>query len=177
MNGDIPLISEISTRFGSSLVLDRQTTSDGILTLWVPQEHLKDLLQYLKTGISKPFSMLYDLTALDERRKAHKYNGKEKDFTVVYHLTSIERNEDVRLKVALEGEYPSIESITGIWPSANWYEREIYDMFGITFTGHPNLRRILLPRYLERISSQKGISCQGNRNGPVCIGRANEGNC
>jgi NADH-quinone oxidoreductase subunit C/D len=58
----------------------------------------------------------------------------------------LERNHDIRLKIALTGEYPSVSTITDIWPCADWYEREVYDMFGITFTGHPNLRRILMPR-------------------------------
>ena len=89
--------------------------------------------------------MLYDLTAIDERVRRHRDGQPPGDFTVVYHLLSIGRNEDIRVKVALEGESPSLQSVTDIWPSANWYEREVWDMFGVRFEGHPNLRRILMP--------------------------------
>jgi NADH-quinone oxidoreductase subunit C/D len=90
--------------------------------------------------------MLYDLCGIDERKRIHRQGQPAGDFTVVYHLTSLERNQDIRLKVALTGEYPTITSITDIWTCANWYEREVFDMFGITFSGHPDLRRILMPR-------------------------------
>src|SRR5512145_706737 len=130
MNGELSLLSDITTRFGNSLLINTQTTSDGILTLWVRTDQLKVLLQFLKLEINKPFGLLYDLTAIDERRRMNRHNEPESDFTVVYHLTSIDRNEDIRIKAALTGEYPAAVSITEIWPSANWYEREIYDMFG-----------------------------------------------
>ncbi|GLR65993.1 NADH-quinone oxidoreductase subunit C/D [Acidocella aquatica] len=89
--------------------------------------------------------MLYDLTALDERTRTHRGNQPKSDFTVVYHLLSFSRNHDIRIKVALIGEAPAIPSVTSLWPNANWYEREVWDMFGITFTGHPHLTRILTP--------------------------------
>src|ERR687889_540861 len=73
----------------------------------------------------------------------------EVDFTVVYHLLSFARAEDLRLKVALKGESPSLGTITDLWPCANWYEREVYDMFGVTFRDHPNLARILMPRWWD----------------------------
>ncbi len=143
MNGDQSLVSDIKVRLGESSVSAVQHTADGILTIWVNADLLKNLLIYLKNEISRPFRMLYDLTAIDERRRLIK---TESDFTIVYHLTSFARNEDIRIKVALKGDYPSIQSITDIWPSADWYEREIYDMFGILFNGHPNLRRLLMPK-------------------------------
>ncbi len=89
--------------------------------------------------------MLYDLTAIDERFRPKLNGGPESQFTLVYHLLSFERNKDIRIKVALQDDYPNIQSITSLWTSANWYEREVYDMFGITFKGHPDLRRILMP--------------------------------
>ncbi len=73
------------------------------------------------------------------------YAPQAADFTLVYHLRSYERNADVRLKVALVDDYPSAPSATGLWPAANWYEREVYDMFGVRFDGHPGLYRILMP--------------------------------
>jgi NADH-quinone oxidoreductase subunit C/D len=90
--------------------------------------------------------MLYDLTAIDERTRTKRDGQPASDFSVVYHLTSFERNQDIRIKVALKNEDINIPSITSIWESANWYEREVFDMFGINFTGHPRLTRILMPK-------------------------------
>src|SRR5262245_14421805 len=89
--------------------------------------------------------MLFDLTAVDERLRKHREGMPPSDFTLVYQLLSIERNADLRLKVALLGDHPSFKTIVPIFANANWYEREIWDLFGITFEGHPRLRRILLP--------------------------------
>jgi NADH-quinone oxidoreductase subunit C/D len=89
--------------------------------------------------------MLFDLTAVDERLRSHREDQPPADFTVVYHLLCLEQNADIRIKVGLEGDTPSIRSITDLWPAADWYEREVWDMFGIDFEGHPRLRRILLP--------------------------------
>lgn len=121
-----------------------QSTRDGIPTFWVPVGKITAVLRYLKQEIDRPFTMLYDLFAIDERSKVHR-NGPESGFTLVYHLLSFERNTDVRIKVALgdNGQLPA--SICSLWPNANWYEREVYDMFGIRFEGHPHLRRILMP--------------------------------
>ena len=115
------------------------------MTFFIDKENIPEVLGYLKNEINQPFSLLYDLTAIDERRRVNRPGEEFGDFTIVYHLTSFERNQDIRIKASLTGEYPSLPSITHIWPSANWYEREVYDMFGITFNGHPNLRRILMP--------------------------------
>ncbi len=90
--------------------------------------------------------MLYDLTGIDERTRTNRNGQPDSDFTVVYHLTSFERNEDIRIKVPLKENNLTIPSITSIWESANWYEREVYDMFGINFSGHPRLTRILMPK-------------------------------
>ena len=89
--------------------------------------------------------MLYDLTAIDERHRQNRTGQPESDFTLVYHLLSFERNEDIRVKVPLVGDYPSAPTMTGLWKSANWYEREVFDMFGVFIDGHPNLKRILTP--------------------------------
>ena len=89
--------------------------------------------------------MLYDLTAIDERTRTKRGDQPASDFTVVYHLTSFDRNQDIRIKVALNQADLNIPSLTTVWESANWYEREVFDMFGINFTGHPRLTRILMP--------------------------------
>ncbi len=139
-----PLMGELKTLFGEDAV-GEQPTADGIPTAWMPPELVKDALRHLKSGIERPYRMLYDLTVTDERVRVHRQGFPEGDFSVLYHLFSYERNEDVRLKVMLKGEHPSIPSITDLWPAANWYEREAWDMFGVTFAGHPNLRRLLMP--------------------------------
>ncbi|PTU29092.1 NADH-quinone oxidoreductase subunit C/D [Stenotrophobium rhamnosiphilum] len=139
------IVRELFSRFGESpFVL--QNTVDRVPTLWVDQSRLGEVLRYLKNTISRPFKMLYDLTAVDERLRKNRFGLPAADFTVVYQLLSIERNADIRLKVALTGDYPSLPSIVGIYQNANWYEREVWDLFGITFNGHPNLQRIMLPR-------------------------------
>jgi len=145
MSRNNSLYGDISRRFGENIILANHTTSDDTFTCWVSAEKSSELLGYLKNEVDKPFRMLYDLTAIDERRRMAKYDHIGSDFTVVYHLTSLERNDDIRIKVPLKGEYPSIQSMTGIWPCANWYEREVFDMFGIKFDDHPDLRRILMP--------------------------------
>ncbi|MEI6766323.1 MAG: NADH-quinone oxidoreductase subunit C/D [Bacteroidota bacterium] len=138
------ILSELISRFNAEAVLP-QLTADGIPTIWTTADNLAPMLLFLKNKIRQPYKMLFDLTAIDERRRTKRDGQPASDFTIVYHLTSFERNTDIRIKVALLGEFPSIPSITAIWPSANWYEREVFDMFGITFEGHPRLTRILMP--------------------------------
>lgn len=125
-----------------------QKTADGIPSLWLDSANLKPVLSYLKNQADKPYRMLYDLTAIDERNRRNRpADQPESDFTAVYQLLSFDRNADIKLKVPLHGEYPSIQTITDIWPNANWYEREVWDMFGIGVDRHPDLRRILNPVY------------------------------
>lgn len=136
-------LQELNARFGQAIV--QQPTRDDIPTFWCPHEKVVEVLRYLKNEAPEPFSMLYDLTALDERLRNNRPGQPKSDFTVVYHLLSHERNADLRIKVALTGEKPSLKSVSSLWTSANWYEREIWDMFGIGVSGHPDLRRILMP--------------------------------
>ena len=137
------LLSSLREHFGDAVV--EQTTCDGIPTFWIPSERNVEILRYLKEEIDAPFRMLFDLSAIDERTRRGRERQPAGDFTVFYHLLSIDRNADVRLKISLSGDAPSLRSATGVWPAVNWYEREAWDMFGIRFDGHPNLRRILMP--------------------------------
>jgi NADH-quinone oxidoreductase subunit C/D len=143
-----PILQELARRFGADTFLP-QPCADGVPTAWVPAARVREVLSALKTFPGGSYPMLFDLTAIDERTRQHREGQPPADFSVVYHLLSFERNQDLRLKVALLGEHPSLRTITDIWPSANWYEREVWDMFGITIDGHPNLRRILLPPWWE----------------------------
>jgi len=131
-------------RLGSAAVLE--PTCDHIPTVWVKKEHVHGLLTHLKYEVEQPYKMLYDLTAIDERMRTHREGQPPSDFTVVYHLLSFDRNEYVRIKVPLVETRLSLPSMVDIWPAANWYEREAWDMFGIVFDGHPHLERILMPK-------------------------------
>ncbi|HMK55674.1 MAG TPA: NADH-quinone oxidoreductase subunit C/D [Dissulfurispiraceae bacterium] len=152
MIGQATVISELQHAFGSEDITELDSR-DNVPTAAIPAEKLKAILRYLKNDVGHPYEMLYDLTAVDERARAKIPNPHavrpSSEFTAIYHLMSFGRNEDIRLKVPLKGEYPTVDSIVEIWPSANWYEREVWDMFGIVFDGHPMLRRILMPDYWQ----------------------------
>jgi NADH-quinone oxidoreductase subunit C/D len=139
-------IEDLNSAFGDvGFVV--QNTIDLIPTIWVPSVKIVDIVKHFKNHPANPFRMLHDITAIDERMRKHRDGQPESDFTVVYHLYSLESHSYLRIKVALKGEYPSLPTITGVWKNASWYEREVYDMFGIKFDGHPHLFRILMPRY------------------------------
>ncbi|MGH9488253.1 MAG: NADH-quinone oxidoreductase subunit C/D [Terriglobales bacterium] len=123
-----------------------QRSADGIPTFWVSKDRIREVLRNLKEEIAQPYRMLYDLTAIDERMRVHRDGQPASDFTVVYHLLSFERNEYIRIKVPLTEDRLSIPSICDLWRNANWYEREVWDMFGIVFDNHPYLARILMPK-------------------------------
>lgn len=122
-------------------------------TIWVSSEQLIPVLKYLKYGLNQPFTMLYDLTAIDERLRQHRGEGKDlqptSDFTLVYQLLSIYRDLFIRVKVALDESHLCLPSATPLWKNANWYEREVWDLFGVEFVGHPNLTRIMMPNTWE----------------------------
>jgi NADH-quinone oxidoreductase subunit C/D len=144
MTADATIVDELQKKF-SPATLTIQSTRDAVPTLWVSRNAVHGLLHHLKTGVDRPYRMLYDLTAIDERAREHRDGQPDSAFTVVYHLLSFDRNAYIRIKVPLEESDLSLGTITDIWPSANWYEREVWDMFGIVFSGHPHLRRILMP--------------------------------
>ncbi len=139
-----PVVKELVRRFGENAFLLQQT-HDNIPTLWVSKSQVHDVVLFLKREIDRPYALLFDLTAIDDRVRVHREHLPASDFTVVYHLLSFARNEDIRIKVALFEKSLLLPTLTDFWPAANWYEREVWDMFGIRFDGHPNLRRILLP--------------------------------
>ncbi|HZA29846.1 MAG TPA: NADH-quinone oxidoreductase subunit C, partial [Gammaproteobacteria bacterium] len=136
MTGQAAVIRDLYVRFGETAFIS-QPTHDGIPTLWVSKDRVRDVLRHLKSEVARPYPMLYDLTAIDERVRNHREGQPESDFTVVYQLLSLAYNEDIRLKVALTGDTPSLSTITDVWPAANWYERQVWDLFGIRFEGHP----------------------------------------
>jgi NADH-quinone oxidoreductase subunit C/D len=165
MENDLGPTELLQLKFGEDTFI-KQTTRDGMETLWLPQNKLIAVLTYLKTDIRQPYLLLYDITAIDERSRKHEPAYPSSDFTVLYHLFSFGRNSFIRLKVALHGDYPAVPSITSLWMNASWYEREVYDMFGIRFEGHPNLRRILMPLSWEGHPLRKEHPARATEMGP-----------
>jgi NADH-quinone oxidoreductase subunit C len=124
------------------------------LTIFIAREAIREACSRLKAqGLIDFFC---DVTCAD-------FYPREPRFEVVYHLLSMKRKERVRLKVRLSGEDASLESIISVWPSVNFFEREIFDLFGIRFLGHPYLRRIMLPEDWEGHPLRKDYPVEGYR--------------
>jgi NADH-quinone oxidoreductase subunit C len=111
--------------------------SFGDATALVDPARLVDVMRFLRDDAECQFDMLTDVTAVD-------YLGEEPRFEMVYHLYSLAKNKRLRVKSRLGESAPEIATLCGLWPSANWMEREVWDLYGIRFAGHPDLRRILL---------------------------------
>jgi NADH-quinone oxidoreductase subunit C len=127
------LVARFRAKFGDAIAEPMEDRKQAILT--VDRKQLAEIALY--TRDEEKFEMLADLTAVD-------WPKREKRFDVVLNLYSFAKNERLRLKLlAADGE--EVPSVVGVWPAANWLEREAFDMFGIVFSGHPNLKRILLP--------------------------------
>ena len=135
------LTADLRARFGDAL--RPASRSSDIPTFEIPAGRLKEVLRYLKTEARPRFRRLDDLTAVDE--SARRRPAGDADFTLVYQLLSFEPAGRLRLKVPLKGDAPHCPTVTDIWPSANWYEREVFDLMGVRFDGHPNLRRLIMP--------------------------------
>ena len=146
-----------------------QYVCDEIPTYWVPKNEIHESIRSLYSGIPQPYRMFYDLTAIDERGRTHRDGQPPSDFTVVYHFYSLERNGYVRLKVALNQNQLSLPTITDICPAANWYEREVWDMFGIVFDHHPHLTRILMPRTWSGHPLRKDHPARATEMGPFAL--------
>lgn len=109
----------------------------GELTVEVERTRIVEVARALRDGPSA-YVLLSDLTCAD-------YPDEPGRFRLAYHLTSVQSGSRVRLRVWAGAPDPEVESVTSVWPTANWHEREVFDMFGVRFTGHPDLCRILLP--------------------------------
>ncbi|HWZ45722.1 MAG TPA: NADH-quinone oxidoreductase subunit C [Candidatus Saccharimonadales bacterium] len=124
------------------------------LSVYIARESIRQACEHLKEAGLVNF--LSDLTCAD-------YHPREPRFEVAYHLLSMKRKERVRLKVKLEGGDAAIESITSVWPAAGFFEREVFDLFGIRFLGNPDLRRILMPDDWEGHPLRKDYPVEGYR--------------
>lgn len=126
------------------------------LTVEVPPALLRSVCEFLKTDSDLAFDFLADLTCVDSY-------PLEPRFQVVYHLLSLKTRARLRLKVRLPGTDPRADSVTGLWSAANWFEREVFDLFGVHFSGHPNLRRLLMPEDWEGHPLRKDYPVEGYR--------------
>lgn len=122
-------------------------------TIYAPAEDLLAVLQTLRDRPELKFELLSELTAAD-------YWPREPRFELIYIMVSIEHSRRLRLKVRLPSNDPHVETASGLWPAANWLEREVWDMFGIAFDGHPDPRRLLMPEDWEGYPARKDYPVQ-----------------
>ena len=133
---DHPLVKRLKNQFSEAI--GDASEFIGQLSIHVSRESIVEVCDFLTKDKETPFNYLSDLTCV------HYPDRADAPFEVVYNLFSISTNERVRLKVNTS-EAAGVDSVTGVWPSANWLEREVFDLFGIRFANHPDLRRLLLP--------------------------------
>ena len=126
------------------------------ISIYIERSSLREACALLRDDATCPFNFLSDVTCVD-------WHPREPRFEVIYQLLSISKKERVRLKVRLSGDSPAVESVTSVWPAANFFEREVFDLFGIRFTGHPYLRRIQMPEDWEGHPLRKDYPVEGYR--------------
>jgi len=130
---------------------DREET-----TIYVEHSFIREVCVLLRDNPACPFNFLADVTCVD-------WYPREPRFEVVYHLLSIPKKERVRLKVRLQSDSPALDSVTPVWAGANYFEREVFDLFGVRFIGHPYLRRIQMPEDWEGHPLRKDYPVEGYR--------------
>ena len=128
----------------------------GELTLVVPRERLRNVCGFLRDEPGLEFDFLSDVSVTDRF-------PQEPRFEMNYQLLSISTRQSLRLRVRLQGSDPLVDTVTTIWPGAGWHEREAYDLFGVRFAGHPDLRRILMPENWEGHPLRKDYPVEGFR--------------
>ncbi len=126
------------------------------LSIYVAAPFIREACAVLRDDAELRFNYLCDITCVD-------WYPNEPRFEVVYHLLSLPTKQRVRLKVKLDGIDPRIESVTSVWPSANFYEREVFDLFGVHFVDHPYLRRIMMPEDWQGHPLRKDYPVEGYR--------------
>jgi len=150
-----PSVPALRSEFGSGIA--RHFVSSGQTVVFVDRERSHDVLAWLRDTPGQEYNYLTDVTAVD-------YRDPERPLEVVYQLRSLGRKADLRIKVALDKRQPlEVRSVYDLWRGADWLEREVYDMFGVTFVGHPDLRRILMwETYAEGYPLRKDFPLRGH---------------
>jgi NADH-quinone oxidoreductase subunit C len=150
-----PSVAALRAQFADAV--ERVEVSCGDTIVYVARERAHEILQWLKDTPGQEFDYLTDITAVD-------YRDPELPLEVVYQLRSLRRKADLRIKVALPDEdHLEVLSVWDLWKGANWLEREVFDMFGVRFTGHPDLRRILMwETYAEGYPLRKSFPLRGH---------------
>ena len=128
----------------------------GELTIVIPKERIVEVCKYLKEDNDLHFDLLADLCGID-------MNTATKRFGVIYNLYSYTHKHRIRIKTFTEEEHPKVPTVTTVWETANWHERETFDMFGIIFEGHPDLRRMYMPDVFEYHPLRKDFPLMGIR--------------
>lgn len=126
----------------------------GDLSITIQKDKIVELAEFLKSDDELHFETCIDVTAID-------WATRKNRFTVVYHVYSYKNNFTLRIKANIDEEPPKIETVSHIWKSANWYERETYDMYGIIFLNHPDLRRMYMPEGFEYYPLRKDFPLLG----------------
>ncbi|MGZ4819249.1 MAG: NADH-quinone oxidoreductase subunit C [Terriglobales bacterium] len=128
----------------------------GELSIYVRRDAIREACALLRDDSELQYNFFSDVTCVD-------WYPSEPRFEVVYHLFSISKKRRVRLKVKLSGDDPVVDSVTSVWPAANFFEREVFDLFGIRFDGHPYLRRIMMPENWEGHPLRRDYPVEGYR--------------
>jgi NADH-quinone oxidoreductase subunit C len=150
-----PSVPALRTEFGPAI--HRHVVSSGQTFVYVDRDRSHDVLAWLRDTPGQEFNYLTDVTAVD-------YRDPERPLEVVYQLRSLHRKADLRVKVALDKRAPlEVRSVYDLWRGSDWLEREVFDMFGVTFIGHPDLRRILMwETYAEGYPLRKDFPLRGH---------------
>ncbi len=146
------IINTLKDNFPEQILWITLFRSDCSIT--IKRDKAKEILKFLKENEDLNFDYLIDLTAVDYK------DIKQPRFNVVYHLMSVKHGHRIRIKVEVPEEDCWVETVSDLWATANWHERECFDMFGIQFNGHPDLRRILLPEDWEGYPLRKDYPVQ-----------------
>ena len=156
-----PLVLEkLEERYADALLTQDETR--GTVVIVVRKDQVYAVLEYLKTEPELAYTYLVDVTAVDNSRlESELMQFDYARFMVVYQLYSYQGQCRVRVKVPVHEKDLNVQSVTGLWQGANWLERETYDMFGINFEGHPDLRRILMPNDFEGHPLRKDYPLRG----------------
>jgi NADH-quinone oxidoreductase subunit C len=150
-----PSVAALRAEFGGAVV--RHAVSCGDTIVYVDRDRAHDVLAWLRDAPGQGFDYLTDVTAVD-------YRDPERSLEVVWQLRALARKADLRVKAELDKRAPlEVRSVWDLWHGADWLEREVYDMFGVTFTGHPDLRRILMwETYAEGFPLRKDFPLRGH---------------